>query len=226
MADITRRSLLKVAAFGAVSLTVPNIGFGSSDNAQHQTRQRDWRAVVLDRDRWLHVYRPQSKETAKVCYYRKGKGWQKQGYEALCHMLRDVEYKTTQRVSPKLLDLLYITQALLRAKKLPYVIHINSGYRTPEHNGRLSGAADASLHMKGMAADISVPGLPVARLSKLVQAIGVGGVGVYPHKNFVHVDVGRVRKWVGSLHPANDLFELDDPGELFAGELLAFEQAA
>ncbi|HQT26876.1 MAG TPA: DUF882 domain-containing protein [Burkholderiales bacterium] len=24
-----------------------------------------------------------------------------------------------------------------------------------------------------------------------------GGVGYYPHSNFVHVDVGRVRSWQG-----------------------------
>jgi uncharacterized protein YcbK (DUF882 family) len=27
--------------------------------------------------------------------------------------------------------------------------------------------------------------------------LAIGGVGYYPKSNFVHVDVGRVRRWTG-----------------------------
>lgn len=210
MAGITRRDFLQVAAAAAVSASFPNFVAGNSRN------RRDWRAVVLDRDRWLHVYRPRSDETAKVCYYRKGRGWQRQGYDAMCHMLRDVEYEQTTRISPKLLDLLFIIQQYLRANGHPYVLHILSGYRTPEHNAKLKGAATNSLHIKGLAADIFVPGLPVDQLTNLVKAIGVGGVGIYQRKKFVHVDVGDVRTWTGSTSPSERAVPQFNLGERIA----------
>lgn len=98
-------------------------------------------------------------------------------------------------MSPKLLDLLYLIQVWLRINRLPYKILVNSGYRTPQHNSKLEGAAKQSLHIKAMAADIRIPGLSVDNLGKLAQAIGVGGVGFYPTKGFIHVDVGKVRTW-------------------------------
>lgn len=229
MANLNRRQFLKGAALttAAASLSVPSLGLGAPAPAKQKARrQKDWRQVVLDRDRYLHVYRPASKETVKVCYFRYGKGWQRRGYEQLCHILRDVKSNQARRMDPKLLDLLYIIQSYLRAKKLPYVIHITSGYRTPAHNARLKGAAKDSLHVKGKAADIYVPGIAVKQLSNLVKAIGVGGCGIYPRNNFVHVDVGRFRSWVGKLLDAPVDFELEENAELFAGEQLSFELAA
>ncbi len=196
MAGFTRRDfLLGLCAAGVMGVAAPAVA--------SQRRRQDWRAVVLNRDRWLHLYRPASKETVRVYYYRRnqptGRRWLAKPYSQICKLLRDVEYGQSIRMSPKLIDLLYIIQAYLKANGKPYVIHITSGYRTPEHNKRLRGAASNSLHMQGLAADITVPGIPVSELSKLVKAIGVGGVGIYPRKNFVHVDVGRVRTWTGGL---------------------------
>lgn len=220
MAGFTRRDfLLGLCAAGVMGVAAPAVA--------SQRRRQDWRAVVLNRDRWLHLYRPASKETVRVYYYRRnqptGRRWLAKPYSQICKLLRDVEYGQSIRMSPKLIDLLYIIQAYLKANGKPYVIHITSGYRTPEHNKRLRGAASNSLHMQGLAADITVPGIPVSELSKLVKAIGVGGVGIYPRKNFVHVDVGRVRTWTGGLfEQGEELFadlgpftegsELDDEG--------------
>lgn len=160
-------------------------------------RHRDWRAVILDRDRWLHLKRASTGESGIFRYYVKGFGWEPRGYAAACHLLRDVEDETTVQMDKRLIDLLFIIQAWCRINKLPYVITINSGYRTPAHNARLKGSAKKSQHMAGTAADIKIEGLSTADLKKLAQAIGVGGVGIYPRAGFVHVDVGRVRSWVG-----------------------------
>jgi uncharacterized protein YcbK (DUF882 family) len=46
-----------------------------------------------------------------------------------------------------------------------------------------------------MAMDIRIPGVPLARLRDAALALGRGGVGFYPASDFVHVDVGRVRRW-------------------------------
>lgn len=158
-------------------------------------RRYDWRVVALNRDRWLDLERPDSKEKSTFCYFRQGQGWDVRGYQQACGLLRDVRYKSTVRMSPKLLDLLFLIQVWLRVNKLPYKILVNSGYRTPQHNSSLEGAAKQSLHIQAMAADIRIPGLSVDNLGRLAQAIGVGGVGFYPGKGFIHVDVGKVRTW-------------------------------
>ena len=76
-----------------------------------------------------------------------------------------------------------------------------SGYRSPQTNAALhersSGVASQSLHMQGMAMDVRLPGRALAKLHDAALALGQGGVGFYPTSDFVHVDVGRVRRWNG-----------------------------
>ena len=57
------------------------------------------------------------------------------------------------------------------------------------------GVARHSLHMRAMAIDIRVPGIPTAHLRDAALALHRGGVGYYAASDFVHVDVGRVRRW-------------------------------
>jgi len=71
---------------------------------------------------------------------------------------------------------------------------ITSGYRCPEYNATLEGAAPASLHVQGIAADIYVPGLNVTGLTReAITFFENGGIGVYP--GHIHVDVGPRRRW-------------------------------
>lgn len=49
--------------------------------------------------------------------------------------------------------------------------------------------------MQGEAIDIRIPGVPVSKLRDLALSLHRGGVGYYPRSGFVHVDVGRVRRW-------------------------------
>lgn len=158
---------------------------------------KDWRQVLLDRDRWLSLERSKTGEKAVFRYYRYGVGFEERGYRIACHLLRDVESDVTISMDARLLDLLFIIQAWLRVNKLPYHIIIQSGYRTPEFNATIRGAAKDSQHTRGTAADIRIPGLSVENLKRLAQAVGAGGVGLYQHKGFIHVDVGRVRQWIG-----------------------------
>ena len=78
-------------------------------------------------------------------------------------------------------------------------VQVISGYRSPASNAALhansSGVATRSLHMRGMAMDIRIPGVSLARVRDTALALGRGGVGYYPASDFVHVDVGKVRQW-------------------------------
>jgi uncharacterized protein YcbK (DUF882 family) len=55
--------------------------------------------------------------------------------------------------------------------------------------------AKKSLHMRGMAIDISLPGRKLTDLRDAAWKLQKGGVGYYQKSGFVHVDVGRVRRW-------------------------------
>lgn len=70
-----------------------------------------------------------------------------------------------------------------------------SGYRTPETNSRLEGAAPNSLHMQGRAIDISSSEIASGDLFKLASNLEIGGTGWYPTKGFVHIDSGHLRRW-------------------------------
>ena len=71
-------------------------------------------------------------------------------------------------------------------------VWINSAYRHANYNKRIGGAPD-SMHVKAMAADITVmsktPKQVKAIIEKLIKAkkLKFGGIGLYP--GFVHVDI-------------------------------------
>jgi uncharacterized protein YcbK (DUF882 family) len=78
-------------------------------------------------------------------------------------------------------------------------IHIISGYRSPAYNSHLrtrsKGVAKDSLHMKGMAIDLRVPGVSLQRIRQAALSLAAGGVGYYPQTGFVHIDSGLFRSW-------------------------------
>lgn len=77
--------------------------------------------------------------------------------------------------------------------------HIISGYRSPEYNRQLRReghrVARRSLHLKGKAIDISIPGVGLDKLRQTALRLNYGGVGYYPGAGFVHLDSGNFRTW-------------------------------
>ena len=85
--------------------------------------------------------------------------------------------------------------ALVQASaRLGQPLTILSGYRSPEHNARVRGAAKRSFHTKGIAADISMEGMNAQERRQLVDALVASGVnrfGTYDnHPDMLHVDNG------------------------------------
>lgn len=117
--------------------------------------------------------------------------------------MRDHRRNEPADLDPRLMDLLADLQDAIEARyphlngKIEY--HVISAYRSPETNAGLRAAggsqATQSLHMTGDAIDIRVPGLSAAQLRDVALGLQRGGVGYYPQDNFVHVDIGRVRRW-------------------------------
>lgn len=76
-------------------------------------------------------------------------------------------------------------------------VTINSGYRTPQYNKQVGGAAH-SQHCYGMAADVTVRDHTPAEVAAFARSImpDWGGVGVYD--SFCHIDVREAKAdWKG-----------------------------
>jgi uncharacterized protein YcbK (DUF882 family) len=72
-------------------------------------------------------------------------------------------------------------------------VHINSGYRCPDHN-RACGGAMRSQHMAGQAADFWIKGVRPADVWFDLNQNHEGGLGKY--KTFTHIDVRGYRaRW-------------------------------
>lgn len=72
---------------------------------------------------------------------------------------------------------------------------IISGYRTPEWNIGVGGASN-SYHLRGMAADITWLGFNLDNAVVLAERAGFNGIGRYPGKHSIHVDIRGYRaRW-------------------------------
>lgn len=65
---------------------------------------------------------------------------------------------------------------------------MNSGFRDGQHNAA-AGGADNSYHTKCMAADFYIPGVDKRELIAFAMRSSAGGLGCYPGRQFIHVDV-------------------------------------
>jgi len=86
-------------------------------------------------------------------------------------------------------------------------LKIASAYRTEAYNAKIKGAPN-SYHMRGMAADIKIPGVApfdVCRCAEtaLAELKIKGGICLYTKDAFVHVDVRTVR-WRGQNDGAGE----------------------
>lgn len=180
-----RRFLGTMAAAAAVTL------LPSAVSAESMTPGT---AAFWSNPRHLSLVRAATGERFSGHYWRNGV-LDSPGYGSVCRLLRDVRANTAVSMSPRLLDLLCAIQAWVRPYGYTEPIHIYSGYRTQDTNARLEGAARQSMHLRGCAADIVLPGLPTAYLGQLASRYAAGGVGFYFTKEFIHVDTGRIRYW-------------------------------
>ena len=144
----------------------------------------------------LRLYHTHTNERLDIVY-RHGDSYDPVALGKLEHFLRDHRTNDVRPYDPRVFDLLHdLTSSLGRPNS---EIDIVCGYRTPWSNAflrsRSSAVAQHSLHMQAMAIDIRVPGVSTRQLRDAALRLHEGGVGYYAREQFVHVDVGRVRRW-------------------------------
>jgi uncharacterized protein YcbK (DUF882 family) len=144
----------------------------------------------------LRLYHTHTNERLEIVY-RKGDTYVPSAIAELEHFLRDHRTGTVHHFDPRLFDLLSDLTASVGDPDAE--IDVVCGYRTPWSNAflrsRSRAVAKHSLHMQAMAIDIRVPGVDTARLRDAALQLQRGGVGYYRSNDFIHVDVGRVRRW-------------------------------
>jgi uncharacterized protein YcbK (DUF882 family) len=145
--------------------------------------------------RSLSFYNVHTGERLNTVYFENG-SYVPAALGEVNHFFRDFRVNQVKPIDPRLLDLLYQIHLAL-ATSQPF--NLISGYRSPATNAwlasRSKGVSRHSLHMQGKASDINVQGRPLALLQNVARTIRGGGVGYYPDSDFVHVDIGRVRRW-------------------------------
>jgi uncharacterized protein YcbK (DUF882 family) len=145
-------------------------------------------------ERSLSLYNLHTAERLKVVYWEQG-GYVPESLAQINQLLRDHRTGTVYEIDRRLLDVLSQVRTRLDTNE-PF--QIISGYRSPQTNAMLhshsDGVAPHSLHMDGMAADVRIQGRTLELLRDVALSMKSGGVGYYPSQ-FVHIDVGRVRRW-------------------------------
>ena len=134
-------------------------------------------------------------EFVEVVYWARG-GFDADGLRRIAWVLRDHRTDEMHEIDRRLLDVLVALRTRLGTREPFDVI---SGYRSPATNTWLrrvtTGVARDSLHRLGQAIDVRLPDQPLPAVREAAESLRVGGVGYYPRSEFVHVDVGRVRRW-------------------------------
>jgi uncharacterized protein YcbK (DUF882 family) len=144
----------------------------------------------------LRLYHTHTGERLDVVF-RRDDAYIPEALAQVDYFLRDHRTGDVHHYDPRLFDLLSDLEASIGRPGAE--IDIICGYRTPWSNEyrrtHTAGVTKNSLHMQAEAIDIRVPGTKTSALRDAALALHRGGVGYYAQSDFVHVDVGRVRRW-------------------------------
>jgi uncharacterized protein YcbK (DUF882 family) len=109
-----------------------------------------------------------------------------QSFEALRHLMRCRITGEEVPIEPRLVRILTQLSAIYDRP-----IQLVSGHRKPF----VIGTKPTSQHALGRAADIRIAGVSIEELRSVAIRLGARGVGLYPEKGFVHVDVRDKAKY-------------------------------
>lgn len=151
----------------------------------------------------LHLFHTHTGERLDIVF-RRGDSYLPESIAKLDYFLRDHRTGEVRHFDPRIYDIL--EQMTDAAGHPGGEIDIVCGYRTGWSNeflrARTAGVAKNSLHLRAEAIDLRMPGVDTYKLREAALSLHAGGVGYYPHSDFIHVDVGRVRQWCFNCSPA------------------------
>lgn len=184
----SRRRLLLATGGGVCASLVTTRATASPSTPESRLRE-----LLSDR-RALKLLR--GDEHLDATYWTADGGYNREEYWNICWLMRDIQADHVFPMNHGLLDVLCGVQTWLARNGIDAPLRIHSGYRTSKTNKVTEGAALDSRHIVGRAADISVSGVSNVKLAGMASVLGHGGTGLYPGRNFVHVDTGDERIWI------------------------------
>ena len=147
--------------------------------------------------RLAHIHNLHTGDSLKAVYFENGR-YLPDAMSELMKAMRDWRSGEEHLMDPRLFDVMHALRGRLETNQ-PF--QIISGYRSKATNDmmheRSSGVAKNSQHTEGKASDVRLEGVSLFNIRRAALDLGAGGVGFYPISNFVHVDVGPVRQWIG-----------------------------
>jgi len=178
----------------AGAMLLLTLSVGARPQAREVSSQRT--SSPDSHDHLLLLYNTHTAERIDIVY-RRGEASIPEATAKLDFFLRDHRTGDVRHFDPRLYDILSdLTASVGRPGG---EIDIVCGYRTSSTNESLrahtTGVARNSLHIQAEAVDLRMPGIDTLKLRKAALALARGGVGYYPHSDFIHLDVGRVRQW-------------------------------
>ncbi len=179
---MSRRRFLALAAWGTASFLFPGLAGAT------RAPKREFRRVAFHN---LHT-----DERLDACYWERG-AYVPAALEQIDSLLRDHRTGESRRIDPRLIDLVFAVTVSLNG---PAPVQVISGFRSAATNAMLreespGQVAERSLHLTGEAVDICFENRPLRQVRDAALSLSVGGVGYYPRTGFVHLDVGRPRRW-------------------------------
>jgi uncharacterized protein YcbK (DUF882 family) len=179
----TRRTLLKTSLVGLLTLT---------------GRVFDpWAACAQDLpDGALTIYNVHTNEWLRVKYRDAAGNYDLAALDELNHILRCHHTGEVATMDVRVIEHVNLVQKTLGGDG---EIHVISGYRSSAYNAMLvkrnRRVARQSLHVKGQAIDLYIPGVHPRQIRQAALKLRYGGVGYYPRSQFVHLDCGPFRFW-------------------------------
>ena len=150
---------------------------------------------VATSERWIELKNIHTGEAVKAAFGKRS-GPDAATLARLQYVLRDYRVNEEHAMDPGLFE--QLSDFAKAAGREPRY-EIISGYRSPTTNAMLAslsdGVAQHSFHLQGKAMDIRVPGRSLRHVRTAAMALQGGGVGYYPHSDFVHIDTGPLRHW-------------------------------
>ena len=145
--------------------------------------------------RELTFHHTHSDEDLTVTFKRNGR-YDEGALKKLNRFLRDWRSQDETTMDRRLFDIIWEVYRDVDGKQ---PIQIISAYRSPATNAMLhrasSGVASGSLHMQGKAIDMRLADTRTRHVRDVALKLGAGGGGYYASSDFVHLDIGRVRRW-------------------------------
>lgn len=154
-------------------------------------------------DHHLRLFHTHTGERIDIVY-RRGDTYLPDAVAKLDFFLRDFRTGDVRHFDPRLYDILEdLTNSVGHpGAEIDIVCGLRSSWTNEFLRAHTTGVAKNSLHIQAEAIDLRIPGVSTLKLRQAALALHRGGVGYYPHSDFIHVDIGRVRQWCFDCPPS------------------------